>query len=93
MIRQETYIRIANEFGTGVGMAEWEGDFYPTYPTIKSIPDEYKVIILTNHIIKHNIYQQVIKEVIRLEKKYGKKRIKKSTIYEKSINNIIEEFS
>jgi hypothetical protein len=45
---------------------------------------------LTNFIIREEVYQQVIKEVLRLEKKYANKRIKKSTIYEKAINIIKE---
>ena len=90
MIREETYHKFANEFGTGVGIAEWEGDFYPRYTNVSKIPDEMKVNVLTNFIIKEGIYQQVIIEVIRLEKKYANKRIKKSTIYEKAINNIVE---
>jgi hypothetical protein len=90
MIRPETYYKIANEFATGVGVAEWEGDFYPHYTNIRNMPDEYKVICLTNFIIREEIYQQVIKEVLRLETKYKNKRIKKSTIYEKAINTIKE---
>lgn len=93
MIRQETYHRIANEFGTGIGIAEWEGDFYPRYTNVAKIPDGMKVVILTNLIIREEIYQPVIREVIRLEKKYANKRIKKSTLYEKAINNIVERDS
>jgi hypothetical protein len=93
MIREETYHRIANEFGTGVGIAEWEGDFYPHYTNLRKIPDEFKVVILTNLMIREGIYQQVIREVIRLENKYANKRIKKSTLYEKAINNIVERDS
>jgi hypothetical protein len=90
VIRQETYQRIAEEFATGIGIAEWEGEFYPRYSNLRKIPDEFKVVILTNLIIREGIYQQVIRDVIRLEEKYKKKRIKKSTIYEKAINNIVE---
>jgi hypothetical protein len=90
MIRQETYQRIADTFGTGMGVAEWEGEFYPRYSNLKKIPDEFKVVILTNLIIREEIYQQVIREVYRLETKYKNKRIKRSTIYEKAINNIVE---
>ena len=53
--------------------------------------DEYKVIALTNFVIREEVYQQVIKEVLRLEKKYKNKRIKQSTIYEKAINIIKED--
>ena len=90
MIRQETYHRIANEFAVGVGIAEWEGEFYPRYTNVAKIPDEFKVAILTNLIIREEIYQPVIREVIRLETKYKNKRIKRSTLYEKAINNIVE---
>ena len=89
MIRQETYERLANEFGTGLGIAEWEGDFYPYYSNIRKMPNEYKVIVLTNHMIREGIYQQGIREVLRLEKKYRNKRINKSTLYEKALDNIL----
>nr|CAB5223275.1 hypothetical protein UFOVP385_21 [uncultured Caudovirales phage] len=91
MIREETYHRIANEFGVGVGVAEWEGQFYPHYTNVQKMPDEMKVIALTNFMIREEVYQQTIREVIRLEKKYANKRIKKSTIYEKAINNVMEQ--
>ena len=93
MIRQETYHRIAEEFGTDLGIAEWEGDFYPQYTNVAKIPDEMKVNVLTNLMIREGIYQQTIREVIRLETKYKNKRIKQSTIYEKAINNIVERDS
>ena len=91
MIREEIYHRIANEFGTGVGVAEWSGTFYPHYTNVSKMPDEMKVIALTNFMIREEVYQPVIREVIRLEGKYKNKRIKKSTIYEKAINNIIDK--
>lgn len=90
MIRIETYQRIADTFGTGLGVAEWEGNFYPYYTNIRKMPDEMKVLALTNFIIREEIYQQVIKEVLRLESKYRNKRINKSTIYEKAISIIKE---
>lgn len=90
MIRPETYYKIANDFATGVGVAEWEGNLYPYYSNIRKMPDELKVIALTNYMIREEIYQQTITEVLRLETKYRNKRIKKSTIYEKAINTIKE---
>jgi hypothetical protein len=90
MLTQKHYHQFADEYATGVGVAEWEGNFYPYYSNIRKMPDEYKVIALTNFIIREEVYQQVIKEVLRLEKKYANKRIKKSTIYEKAINIIKE---
>lgn len=89
MIRIETYQRLVDTFGTDLGRAEWEADFYPHYTNIRNIPDEMKVIILTNHMISKGIYQQTIKEVLRLETKYKNKRIKKSTIYEKALDMVM----
>ena len=89
MIRIETYQRIAEEFGTGIGVADWDGTIYESYTNIRKLPDEMKVIVLTNHIIKKGIYQQVIREVIKLEKKYKNKRINKSTIYEKALDMVM----
>jgi len=91
MLREETYHRIANEYGVGVGIAEWSGDFYPHYSNLKKMPDDFKVIILTNLIIREGIYQQVQRELFRLRLKIGKRRIKESTLYEKAINNVVEE--
>jgi hypothetical protein len=91
MLREEQYIKIAETFGTGVGIAEWSGDFYPHYTNVGKIPDEYKVIILTNLMIKENIYQKAHREIYRLKKKIGKRRIKESTIYEKALNNLMEQ--
>ena len=89
MIRQETYYKIANEFATGVGVAEWDGSIYENYTNIRKMPDEMKVIVLTNYMIQQNIYQQVIREVLILEKKYKNKRINKSTIYEKALDMVM----
>ena len=89
MLTQQHYDKLAIEFCTGIGIAEWEGDFYPHYTNVSRMPDDMKVMILTNHIISEGIYQPVLREVIRLETKYKNKRINRSTIYEKAINNVI----
>lgn len=90
MLKEYQYHKLAEEYQTNVGVMEWEGNsIYPYYPNVRKMPDEFKVIVLTNHIIKEGLYQQMIREVIRLEAKYGKRNIKKSTIYEKAIDNII----
>lgn len=86
MIRQEVYLRLANEFGVGIGIAEWEHPFYPQYERVKDIPEEMKVIALTNFIIEQEIYQQVQRELYRLRIKIGKRRIKESTLYHKAID-------
>ncbi len=89
MLRQEQYDRLAIEFQTNLGVAEFNEPFYGFHPNVSKMPDELKVIILTNYMIKQNIYQKGIREVMRMEKKYGKRNIKKSTIYEKALDNII----
>ena len=58
MIRQEAYEWIADTFGTSLAVAEWEGDLYPKYKRIKDVPEDLKVIALTNFIINRGIYQQ-----------------------------------
>lgn len=90
MIRDETYHRIAEEFAVGVGVAEWSGNFYPHYTNIRKMPDEMKVIALTNFMIREGMYQQVHRELYRLRKKIGKRNIKESTLYEKAINNVTQ---
>lgn len=90
MIREEYYHRMAEEFQVNVGIAEWTEPFYPQYTNIQKMPDDFKVAILTRLIIREGIYQPVIREVIKLEKKYENKRIKSSTIYEKAINKVVE---
>lgn len=92
MIREETYHRLANEFGTGIGIAEWSEPLYGYHSNIAKIPDDLKVVILTQWIIKQNIYQQVHRELHRLQNKYKNKRIKESTLYEKAIDIIVEKY-
>ena len=92
VIRDEQYHKIAEEFQSNVGVMDWDGGpLYPFYSNVQKMPDEFKVMILTRAIIKEGIYQKVIREVIRLESKYGKKRINKSTLYEKALNNLVEQ--
>ena len=56
MIREETYHRIANQFGTGVGIAEWEGDFYPRYTNVSKIP--LKDLASNTHSLRQAIKEQ-----------------------------------
>jgi len=92
MLREEQYLKLADEFQAAVGIAESNVPFYDTEISmnIKKIPDSLKVSLLTGWIIKHNEYQKVIREVLRLKSKYGKRNIKESTIYEKAINNVTD---
>ncbi len=93
MLKQQHYEDMAEEFSANIGIAEWSEPFYGHHSSVRKMPDSLKVILLTNLIIKEGIYQQVIREVIRLEEKYKRKRINESTIYEKAINNIVERDS
>ncbi len=89
MLRQEQYEQIAQTFQTNIAVAEWTEPLYGIHTNVAKIPDDIKVAILTRFVIQQNIYQQVIREVIRLESKYKNKRIKGSTLYEKAIDNIV----
>jgi hypothetical protein len=93
MLNQRHYHEIADEFQTNVGKAEWTEPINGIHTNVSKMPDGLKVAILTQWIVQQNIYQQVIREVIRLESKYKNKRIKGSTIYEKAIDNIVERDS
>jgi len=90
MLRQEHYQRIADEFGTGLGVAEWNEPFYGYHKSIRKMPDDIKIALLTGWIIKQNIYQQVHRELYRLENKYKNRRIKELTLYEKAIDIVAE---
>lgn len=90
MLRQEQYHQLAEDYQVNIGIAEWTEPFYPQYRTVSKMPDSLKVAILTSVIIRDGIYQQTIREVLRLKRKYGNKRINESTIYEKAITNITE---
>jgi len=90
VIRDEQYHKIAEEYQANVGVMDWDGGpLYPFYSNVQKMPDDFKVIVLTNHMIREGIYQKGIREVLRMEKKYKNKRINRSTIYEKAIDNII----
>ena len=91
MLRQEHYDKLAEDFQSNIGIAEWEEPIYGNWPNINKMPDDLKVALLTKVIIKEGIYRIVIREVMRLETKYGKRNIKKSTLYEKALNNLFEQ--
>lgn len=89
MLKQEHYDTLSEQFKTDIGVAEWTEPMYGFHTNVSKMPDELKVIILTRAVINEGIYQQCIREVIRMEKKYKNKRINKSTIYEKALDNIL----
>jgi hypothetical protein len=93
MLRGYHYNELADEFGTNIGVAEWIEPLYGYHTNVRKMPDDLKVAILTQFVIKQNIYQQVQLEVLRLKNKYGNKRIKESTIYEKAIDTIVERYN
>jgi hypothetical protein len=81
MIRQDTYVRISEEFGTAVGMARglemWDASTH-------KITDDMRCNELIYHTIEDGSYQQIRREVIRLEK-IARRGIKELTIYKKAI--------
>jgi hypothetical protein len=81
MIRQDTYVRISEEFGTAVGMARgmemWDASTH-------KITDDMRCNELIYGTIEDGSYQQIRREVIRLEK-IARKGIKELTIYKKAI--------
>jgi hypothetical protein len=76
MVRQDTYVRISEEFGTAVGMARglemWDASTH-------KITDDMRCNELIYHTIEDGSYQQ-----IRLEK-IARRGIKELTIYKKAI--------
>lgn len=91
MLSQRQYNQLAEEFQTNIGIAEWSEPFYGYHTNIRKMPDDLKVAILTGWIIKQNIYQQVHRELYRLQSKYKNKRIKELTLYEKAIDIVAEK--
>jgi hypothetical protein len=81
MIRQDTYVRISEEFGTAVGMARglemWDASTH-------KITDDMRCNELIYHTIEDGSYQQIRREVLRLEK-IARRGIKELTIYKKAI--------
>jgi hypothetical protein len=81
MLRQDTYVRISEEFGTTVGMARgvemWDASTH-------KITDDMRCNELIYHTIEDGSYQKVRREVLRLER-IARKGIKELTIYKKAI--------
>ncbi len=81
MLRQDSYIRISDEFGTTVGMARgievWDA-------RSQKVTDDMKCNEIIYHTIEDGSYQKVRREVLRLER-IARKGIKELTIYKKAI--------
>ena len=81
MLRQDTYIRISEEFGTAVGMARgvemWDASSH-------KITDDMRCNELIYGTIEDGSYQKVRREVLRLER-IARRGIKELTIYKKAI--------
>lgn len=91
MLKDKHYHQFAEEFGTAIGIAEWTEPIYDFHANVNKMPDSLKVAILTRVIINEGIYQKVMREVLRLKAKYKNKRINETTIYEKALNNLMEQ--
>jgi hypothetical protein len=81
MLRQDTYIKASEEFGTAVGMARgveiWDAQSH-------KLTDDMRCNELIYGTIEEGTYQKVRREVLRLEK-IARKGIKELTIYKKAI--------
>lgn len=97
MLREETYIRASDEFGTSVGVASIVS--YKkrknkidelSMTTFKSLSTELTINGIVCESIEAGLYQKLQREVYRI--KLTNKRIKKEiSIYKKAWNNIINE--
>ena len=90
MIRAETYDWIATEFGTSVGVAEFNGSIYDIPNSVSKMSDDLKWVVLTRWMIHMGIYQKVQRELYRLELKYKKRRIKPITLLIKAMDIVVE---
>ncbi len=81
MLRQETYIKASEEFGTSVGMARGI-DMWDAH--VHKMNDDMRTNELIWETIENRTYQKVRREVLRLER-IARKNIKELTIYKKAI--------
>jgi hypothetical protein len=95
MLREDIYIKTANEFGVSVGMATIMGYSYLKDSvkkiekgTYKKMDSELSVNKLITTSIKNGTYQKLQRELYRLRKEKGKRKISELTIYKQASNNI-----
>ena len=95
MIRQEIYEKVSDTFGVSIGVANIMS-VSPITEIKEDIPkdvyNQFKNELVINGIIGKAIdtlkYQLLQKEIYRLRKGYGKRKIGELTIYNKAWNTI-----
>jgi hypothetical protein len=97
MLKEETYMRASDEFGTSVGVASIVS--YKTrkkkidelsMTTFKSLSIELTINGIVCESIEAGLYQELQREIYKI--KLTNKRIKKElSIYKKAWNNIIND--
>lgn len=94
MLREEIYVKTANEFGVSVGVATIMGykslkdsvrEIEPT--TYKKMNSELNINKMITDCIDDGLYQPLQRELYRLRRKSGRK-ISELTIYKQAIKNI-----
>ena len=95
MLREEIYVKTANEFGVSVGVASILG-YSNLKDSVKKIEKEtYKKMnselslnrIITDSI-ENNTYHKLQRELYRLRQTKSNRKITELTIYKKALNNI-----
>jgi hypothetical protein len=97
MLREETYIRASDEFGTSVGVAtiisyeKRKNKIDELSTTIfKSLSTELTINNIVCDAVECDMYQELQREIYKI--KLTNKRIKKElSIYKKAWNNIIND--
>lgn len=94
MLREDIYIKTANEFGVSVGVATIMGykslkdsvrEYKPT--TYKKMDSELTINKMITDMIDEGLYQNLQRELYRLKSK-SKRKISELTIYKQAIKNI-----
>ena len=98
MIRQEIYEKVSDTFGVSIGVANIMS-VSPITEIKEDIPKEiyngYKNELKINHIIGKAIdslkYQPLQREIYRLKKEYGNRKISELTIYNKAWEIVLDK--
>lgn len=92
MLSDKVYIKVAEEFGVSVGVAH---TIYKsvreleTNEEIRKYNDSRYIDTCILKAIERGKYQQLQREVYRIRREIGKRKLKESTIYKKAWNSIV----
>ncbi len=93
MLREDVYIKMAEEFQTPVGVAVSITPKRRRRNTQTEVVDRVQLDInsVVLEAIELDMYQSLFRKVYEMEKKYSNKRIQKHTIYKKALKEIKNE--